>query len=174
MSVNTDLRARREAIVREHAESENRHEFDVTLATFDHPRYELIPTGEVHDGPEEVMDYFEETRRAFPDQRNENAVLHHTDDAVGNRGHGEPLLLLLRDSRHVHEVSRGAVGVPIGRMEERHGQIERTEPEIVWIGDRSGNRGHRNRVDPGNACAMDQMVRERPGASQLRQRGRQR
>ena len=58
------LRERREAVVREHMESENRHEFDVTLATFGHPRYEIIPTGEVHDGPEEVMRYFKETRTA--------------------------------------------------------------------------------------------------------------
>ena len=36
------LRARRDAVVREHMESENRHEFDVTLRTFAHPRYELI------------------------------------------------------------------------------------------------------------------------------------
>jgi steroid delta-isomerase-like uncharacterized protein len=77
-----DLRARREAIVREHMESENRHEFDVTLGTFDHPRYEIIPTGDVYDGPEEVMRYFTETRTAFPDQRNELIALHHADDAV--------------------------------------------------------------------------------------------
>ena len=47
-----DLQHRRLAIVREHMESENRHEFDVTMATFDHPRYEIIPTGEVFDGPD--------------------------------------------------------------------------------------------------------------------------
>ena len=76
------LRERREAVVREHMESENRHEFDVTLATFDHPRYEIIPTGEVHDGPDEVMRYFTETRTAFPDQRNELIALHHADAAV--------------------------------------------------------------------------------------------
>ena len=64
-------------------ESENVHEFDVTLATFSHPRYELIATGEVHDGSEEVADYYRKTRAIFPDQRNENAVLHATDgDAV--------------------------------------------------------------------------------------------
>ena len=68
--------------MREHMESENRHEFDVTMETFDHPRYELIGTGEVHDGPAEVMAYFEETRTAFPDQRNELIALHHADDAV--------------------------------------------------------------------------------------------
>jgi hypothetical protein len=49
------LRERRESVVREHMESENRHEFDVTLGTFDHPRYEIIATGDVHDGPDEVM-----------------------------------------------------------------------------------------------------------------------
>jgi steroid delta-isomerase-like uncharacterized protein len=81
--MSDDLRARREAIVREHMESENRHEFDVTLQTFfDHPRYEIIPTGEVHDGPEAVMEYFRTTRNAFPDQRNELIALHHADDAV--------------------------------------------------------------------------------------------
>jgi steroid delta-isomerase-like uncharacterized protein len=76
------VRRKREAIVREHMESENRHEFDVTLDTFHHPRYELVATDEVHDGPEEVAAYFEETRRAFPDQRNELLALHHADDAV--------------------------------------------------------------------------------------------
>ena len=82
MAPTAASRKKREEIVREHMESENRHEFDATLDTFDHPRYELIPTGEVHDGPEEVMAYFKETRRAFPDQRNELLALHHADDAV--------------------------------------------------------------------------------------------
>jgi steroid delta-isomerase-like uncharacterized protein len=77
-----DQREQREALVREHMESENRHEFDLTLGTFDHPRYEIIPTGDVYDGPEEVMRYFTETRTAFPDQRNELIALHHADDAV--------------------------------------------------------------------------------------------
>jgi len=77
------VREARERLVREHMESESTHDFDVTLATFaDHPRYEIIPTGEVYDGPEEVMRYYQETRAAFPDQRNELISLHHADDAV--------------------------------------------------------------------------------------------
>jgi steroid delta-isomerase-like uncharacterized protein len=76
------LRQRREAIVREHMESENRHDFDTTIATFDHPRYELVPTGDVFDGEQEVRAYFAESRSAFPDQRNEVIALHHADDAV--------------------------------------------------------------------------------------------
>ena len=82
MTENSDLRDRRLAIVREHMESENTHDFDVTMATFDHPRYEIIPTGDVYDGPEEVARYFETTRAAFPDQRNENTTLRYADDAV--------------------------------------------------------------------------------------------
>jgi steroid delta-isomerase-like uncharacterized protein len=83
MPTTDDLRERRLGVVREHMESENVHEFDVTLATFSHPRYELIATGEIYDGPEEVADYYRKTRAIFPDQRNENTVLHVTDsDAV--------------------------------------------------------------------------------------------
>jgi steroid delta-isomerase-like uncharacterized protein len=80
--LSADLRARREAIVREHMESENAYDFDTTIATFGHPRYELIATGDVYDGEEAVRGYFAETRRAFPDQRNELIALHHADDAV--------------------------------------------------------------------------------------------
>jgi steroid delta-isomerase-like uncharacterized protein len=82
LSDGSDLRARREAIVSEHMESENRHEYDVTIETFDHPRYEIIPTGEVYDGADEVRTYFAATREAFPDQRNELVALHHAGEAV--------------------------------------------------------------------------------------------
>jgi steroid delta-isomerase-like uncharacterized protein len=81
--MSSELRETREGIVREHMESENRHEFDVTIETFaDHPRYEIIPTGAVYDGEEEVRGYFAQTRAAFPDQRNELIALYHADDAV--------------------------------------------------------------------------------------------
>jgi steroid delta-isomerase-like uncharacterized protein len=77
-----ELRARREAVVLEHMDSENRHEYDATMATFGHPRYEIVPTGDVFDGEEEVRRYFAETRTAFPDQRNELVRMHHAEDAV--------------------------------------------------------------------------------------------
>src|SRR6478672_5390088 len=76
------LREAREAVVREHMESENRHEFDATIGTFDDPSYESIATGEIHDGEEAVRQYFHDTRTAFPDQRNELIATHHADDAV--------------------------------------------------------------------------------------------
>jgi steroid delta-isomerase-like uncharacterized protein len=76
------LRERRKAVVREHMESENRHEFDATIETFTHPRYELIATGDTYDGEADVRRYYQETRHAFPDQRNELIALHYSDDAV--------------------------------------------------------------------------------------------
>jgi steroid delta-isomerase-like uncharacterized protein len=82
MALTGTVRETRERIVREHMESENRHEFDVTMATFHHPRYEIVPTGDVFDGEAEVAAYFAETRAAFPDQRNRLIAMHHADDAV--------------------------------------------------------------------------------------------
>jgi steroid delta-isomerase-like uncharacterized protein len=81
-SAAADLGEQRIGVVREHMESENTHDFDVTMATFDHPRYEIVPTGEIFDGREEVATYYATTRSAFPDQRNENAILHVADDSI--------------------------------------------------------------------------------------------
>ena len=82
MTVTGSLHETRDRIVREHMESENRHEFGTALATFGHPRYELVATGEVIDGESEVAHYYRETRAAFPDQRNEVVAIHHAADAV--------------------------------------------------------------------------------------------
>ncbi len=70
------------AVVREHMEAENRQDFDAVIATFDHPRYELMATGHVFDGEEAVRKYFARSRGTFPDQRNQNVVLHASDDAI--------------------------------------------------------------------------------------------
>lgn len=76
------LREEREALVRRHMEAENEHDFDAVIETFEHPRYELIATGQIHDGEEEVREYFRVSRSAFPDQRNELIAMHHASDAV--------------------------------------------------------------------------------------------
>ena len=65
MTTSLTLRDIRERIVREHMESENRHEFEVTMGTFVHPRYEIVATGEVHDGADAVSDYYRSSRAAF-------------------------------------------------------------------------------------------------------------
>jgi hypothetical protein len=71
-------RLRREQVVREHMESENVQEWDRTLKTFSHARYEL-PDGRVVDGHDDVMRYWLEGRAIVPDQRNELIALTHLD-----------------------------------------------------------------------------------------------
>jgi predicted ester cyclase len=78
----TTLAEQRIAVVRAHMEAENRRDFGATLETFEHPRYELFGAGQVFDGPEAVMKYFTNSRRAFPDQGNEPIALRAMDDAV--------------------------------------------------------------------------------------------
>jgi steroid delta-isomerase-like uncharacterized protein len=82
VTAEDSLSERRLSVVREHMLSENDHRFDDTLRTFEHPRYEIVGTGEVYDGAEEVAGYYRASRSAFPDQRNENTVLHAAQDAV--------------------------------------------------------------------------------------------
>jgi steroid delta-isomerase-like uncharacterized protein len=80
--LDLSTRDRRDAIVREHMDAENRLDFNAALATFTRPRYELIALGQVYDGPDEVREYFRRSRLPFPDQRNEVIALHHADGAV--------------------------------------------------------------------------------------------
>jgi steroid delta-isomerase-like uncharacterized protein len=85
--IDEELRERRLAVIREHMDTEVTHEFDRTLATFKsesggHPHYEIMATGQVYDGDDEVMTYYRTTRTAFPDQRHDNSRFHVTDDAV--------------------------------------------------------------------------------------------
>ncbi|MEU4766944.1 nuclear transport factor 2 family protein [Actinosynnema sp. NPDC023794] len=82
MTASKALRALREAIVLEHLESENEHEFDTAVGAFDHPRCEIVATGQVFDGRAEVAGYYAHVRDAFPDQRSTLVELHHADDAV--------------------------------------------------------------------------------------------
>jgi steroid delta-isomerase-like uncharacterized protein len=76
----TSLRQRREAIVREHAEAENRHDVEATIATFHHPRYEF--NGETSDGQEAVRELLQGFMDAFPDFHADIGKMRHADDAV--------------------------------------------------------------------------------------------
>ena len=82
MTLTAEVRAARDAVVREHMDSENRQDFEATMATFAHPRYELIATGEVYDGEDAVREYYARSRSTFADQRNEVIAIHHADDGV--------------------------------------------------------------------------------------------
>jgi steroid delta-isomerase-like uncharacterized protein len=81
MTDTEDLRQRRLEVLREHFESEVDHEFERTLATFaGRPRYEIMATGQVYDGDEEVLAYHQGQRAAFPDQHQEDIRHHFADD----------------------------------------------------------------------------------------------
>ncbi|HXO80618.1 MAG TPA: nuclear transport factor 2 family protein, partial [Mycobacterium sp.] len=81
--LSDELRQRRLALIEEHMNTEVTKEFDRTLATFNgHPHYEIMATGQVFDGDDEVMGYYRTTRTAFPDQRHDNVHFHVTEDAV--------------------------------------------------------------------------------------------
>ena len=81
--IDDDLRRRRVAVVEEHFRTEVAHEFERTLRTFRaRPHYEIMATGQVFDGDEQVMGYYRTTRTAFPDQRHDAVRLHVADDAI--------------------------------------------------------------------------------------------
>jgi steroid delta-isomerase-like uncharacterized protein len=80
--MDDSLRKRREAVVLEHMAAEERKDFDATVATFARPRYEVIATGEVHDGAGDVGAFLRESGLAFPDFRFETHAVRHLDDAV--------------------------------------------------------------------------------------------
>ena len=80
------IRERREAIVREHVEAENRHDGEATIATFDHPRYEIIATGEIFDGASEVQSFYDENCGAFPDFSVTIEHTHHAEESVVAEG----------------------------------------------------------------------------------------
>jgi hypothetical protein len=77
--MDAERRARREAVVVEHMQSENVQEWARTMATFSHARYEL-PDGRVFDGYDEVLGYWISGRAVVPDQRNELIELTHVDE----------------------------------------------------------------------------------------------
>lgn len=80
--ISDETRAARERLVLDHFHDEVDHLWDEVLSTFPHPHYEIIPTLTVHDGNEEVRQYYIDTRVAFPDQDHEIISFRHSDDAV--------------------------------------------------------------------------------------------
>ena len=49
-SIDPGLRQARQSIIDAHSAAETAHDLDAVIATFHHPRYEIVPTGEVFDG----------------------------------------------------------------------------------------------------------------------------
>ena len=68
--INSERAVQRALVTLEHMNSENTQEWDRTIKTFSHARYEL-PDGRVYDGGDDVLQYWIDGRVAIPDQRNE-------------------------------------------------------------------------------------------------------
>lgn len=78
----SDLQERRIQVVRDHMALEITHDWDGVIATFEHPRYELLGPGMVFDGEEAVRHYFTMSRTPFPDQGNEVIEIAAINDTV--------------------------------------------------------------------------------------------
>lgn len=78
----TDLQEQRIQVVRDHMRLEITHEWDAVIATFEHPRYELLGPGIVFDGEAAVRQYFAASRTPFPDQGNEVIEIAAVNDTV--------------------------------------------------------------------------------------------
>ena len=76
----TSLRQRREEIIKQHADAENRHDVEATVATFHRPRYEV--NGVPSDGEQAVRELLQGLMSGFPDLHVDIGEFRHADDAV--------------------------------------------------------------------------------------------
>ncbi|OBB89331.1 hypothetical protein A5760_01980 [Mycobacterium colombiense] len=76
----TSIRQRREAIVNQHVEAENRHDVEAAIATFHHPRYEL--NGVPSEGKAAVGELLQGLMHSMSDFHAKTVRLRHMDDGV--------------------------------------------------------------------------------------------
>jgi steroid delta-isomerase-like uncharacterized protein len=76
------LRERREAVVLEHVQAENRHDIAASVATFHTPCYRVMPMGIVHDGEQAVGELLSGIFKGFPDFTVNIDKTYHSEDAV--------------------------------------------------------------------------------------------
>ena len=149
--ITDDERAEREAVVREHMESENRHDFDATMATFSHPRYELIATGEVYDGEEAVRGYYARSRAHVP--------------RPAQRGDRAPprrrrRVRRVRPARHAHRPAGGdgpdrtRVPLPHGRVVPVRGRSHQLRARLLRLGTILRQLGLLGRPQSGSAATL--------------------
>ena len=81
-SVDPGLQQARQAVLDAHSAAETAHDLDRVIATFHHPRYEIVPTGEVFDGEEAVRHYHGANFAGVPDFKVEPIAAYHGEDGV--------------------------------------------------------------------------------------------
>jgi steroid delta-isomerase-like uncharacterized protein len=84
MELDAEIRARREAVMREHVEAENRHDPAGVARTFARPRYDVPAMGPIGqaEGATAVEALLGGLFEAFPDWHAEAGPYHHADNAV--------------------------------------------------------------------------------------------
>jgi steroid delta-isomerase-like uncharacterized protein len=82
MIMNSELRARREALVLRHIDAENRHDVDATVATMTRPHYDMVAWGMEIDGADDVREFLRGYFIMMPGITTEAERIHHADDAV--------------------------------------------------------------------------------------------
>src|SRR5436853_7779937 len=85
-AASLDIARSREAIVRAHVDAENSHDAAGVVATFHHPKYEVMPLGAVLDGAQPVGDFLRGVFDGFPDFAAHVPSLMHADSAVVAEG----------------------------------------------------------------------------------------
>jgi steroid delta-isomerase-like uncharacterized protein len=79
----SNLRARREAVVRAHIEAEAvQHDVAATIATFKRPNYDVPALGGVFEGVAGLEELLRNLLEGFPDFWVKQSRRHHADDAV--------------------------------------------------------------------------------------------
>jgi SnoaL-like protein len=81
MSADNELQRVREDIVLRHVAGENDRDLEAVMATFTHPRYEIMPSATVYDGDEAV-------RRMILRQWRELPWMHYAAEAIYHGDHG--------------------------------------------------------------------------------------
>ncbi|OBK35318.1 hypothetical protein A5658_07770 [Mycobacterium sp. 1245111.1] len=82
MTSADDLRDTRERLVLRHVQAENDRDIAAVMATFAHPRYEIVPTGKVFDGEAAVRAMILAQWETLPPVQYSAAAIYHGDDGV--------------------------------------------------------------------------------------------
>ena len=81
--MDKELAGARERLIAAHVQAENDRDLDAVMATFGHPRYEHVSTGQVFDGEDEVRALLTAQWEQLPsDMRWEALGFYHGTDGV--------------------------------------------------------------------------------------------
>ncbi len=81
VSSSNDLTKQREAVVLRHVAAENERDLEGIMATFAHPRYEIVPSATVYEGDAEVRQMILEQWERLP-------RMHYSAEAVFHAANG--------------------------------------------------------------------------------------